>query len=92
MNEEIKEMTAPVITAIIMEGLKDGELKLTDDIFRQFVPCVMAEGNVSFLKTIAEVRYDDARKDVVLEFLNYINNLVVNGRKELMEGVHGSDC
>ena len=86
------DRTAFIIAEMIKIGLEDGVITLTDDEFRHFVPVIMAEGNVDFLKAIAKARYKDTRKDVVIEFLNYIETLVIEGKKELKEGVHGSNC
>lgn len=59
----------------------------TDEKTLMFLPAIIAEGNLDFMKACAENMYDDSRKDVIIEFLDELWKLTIKGEKLLDEKV-----
>lgn len=57
----------------------------TDEQILAFLPALIAEGNLDFIKACAENMYNDTRKEVIIEFLNELWKLTQKGEKLLKE-------
>ena len=97
MNELLRLITAPddLLHEFGSKVAKDTAKRLNDksvDIYTDektlmFLPAIIAEGNLDFMKACAENMYDDSRKDVIIEFLDELWKLTIKGEKLLDEKV-----
>ncbi len=97
MNELLRLITAPddLLHKFRSRVAKDTAKRLNDksvDIYTDektlmFLPAIIAEGNLDFMKACAENMYDDSRKDVIIEFLDELWKLTIKGEKLLDEKV-----
>ena len=71
----------------ILKKVKNGEITIHDDYFNQFLCCIFAEGNFEFLRVLAENWYVDSRKDVVLDFIDNVEKVTLEGEEELNKQV-----
>lgn len=71
----------------ILKKVKNGEITIHDDYFNQFLCCIFAEGNFEFLRVLAENWYIDSRKDVVLDFIDTVEKVTLEGKEELNKQV-----
>ena len=55
----------------------------TDERILMFLPAIIAEGNLDFMKACAVNMYDDSRKEVIIEFLDELWKLTSKGEKLL---------
>lgn len=82
-NNEALNILGHLIATDIIEKVKTGELSIDDDMFKEFLPCIFGEGNLEFLKLIAEKVYLDSRKEVIIEFVNYVQKMTEEGHKQM---------
>ena len=68
-----------IIGNMINEDLNDGTLSYDNPIVLGWIPCVVAEGNVEFLKAMAKNMYPDTRGEIIVEFLDKIVELRTKG-------------
>ena len=67
----------------ILHLAKNDEISINDDIFKEFLCVVFEQGNIEFLKVIAEKWYPDSRKDVIINFLDEVWKLTKDGEEQL---------
>jgi len=93
MNELLRLITAPddLLQEFGSRVAKDNTKALNDrsvDIYTDertlmFLPAIIAEGNLDFMKTCAVNMYDDSRKEVIFEFLDELWKLTSKGERLL---------
>ena len=71
------------IAMALLDDIEEGKIKVTDDMFQEFLCCIFAEGNLDYLRVIAQNYYTDTRKDVVLEFIDIVEEMVKYGKESL---------
>lgn len=69
MIDEITQI-GMIVSQMLQEGALNGKISIYDEEFQRFLPWIMAEGNLEFMKTIAKRHYHDTRREVVEEFLD----------------------
>ena len=68
---------------ILLIIVLDTNIVYDDNIVVQWIPCVLAEGNIEFLKSMASSMYSENNKEVILGFLDRMIELRNKGAKEL---------
>lgn len=93
MNELLRLITAPDdllqefgsrVAKDNTKALNDRSVNIyTDERTLMFLPAIIAEGNLDFMKACAVNMYDDSRKDVIIEFLDELWKLTIKGERLL---------
>ena len=82
------EEVAPAVAQIIYDSVNEGTLKVSDELFISFVPCIFSEGNIDFLRLIADECFEeDKNRELVNVFLDYVEVMIRKGERLLNKKV-----
>ena len=71
----------------ILKDVEKGKMKVTDDMFLKFLPCIFADGNVAFLRVIADECFTEKENiELVNVFLDYVEVMLKKGERLLRQG------
>ena len=73
----------------IVKDLEDGKIHVEDDIVVCFLPAIIGGGNLHFLQVCARSMYNDTRKDVIVDFLDYMLKLGEKGYNQINKIMEG---
>ena len=77
----------------ILEDVRNGDLEITDEVFIEFLPVIMADGNILFLRVIANECFEkEENVELINVFLDYVEVLLKKGERSLkkkMEAKNG---
>lgn len=77
-------MLGDEIADSLLKDVGEGKLKVTDGTFIKFLPCIFAEGNVDFLRAIADECFEAKENiEVVNIFLDYVEVMIKKGERLL---------
>ena len=75
---------ASAVAQIIYDGVNEGTLNVSDELFISFVPCIFSEGNLDFLRLIADECFEeDKNRELVNVFLDYVEVMIRKGERLL---------
>lgn len=84
MSKDKKENVSGILIAnAILYKAKNDEISINDNIFKEFLCVIFEQGNFEFLKVIAEKWYPDSRKDVIINFLDEVWKMTLEGEQSL---------
>lgn len=84
LHENI-EIFGTVMALSLVHDITTNQKSIHDDAVLMFLPVLFAEGNLEFLKLIADKLYVDTRKEVIHDFINTVEEMTKEGIKKLHE-------
>lgn len=67
----------------ILQKAKSDEISINDHYFKEFLCVIFGEGNFEFLRVVAEKWYPDDRKNPIMEFINRVEKMMLEGQQSL---------
>lgn len=82
-SSPLEDMMGQLIASDIIHKAKTDEISINDPYFKEFPCVVFAEGNFEFLRVIAEKWYPDDRKEPIMDFIDRVEKMMVEGQQSL---------
>lgn len=83
---------ADMVAEGLLNSVYNGELKVTDNPFLAFMPCLFKEGNIDYLRVIAEECFEKEENiEKINVFLDYVEVMIHKGERLLQRSKNGSN-
>jgi len=85
------DVMGQLIANDVLQKAQSDEISINDPYFKEFLCVVFSEGNFEFLRVIAKKWYPDERKEPILEFINHVEKMTLEGQEQLRSRNYGSN-